>query len=113
MSHDMSRTGDMLDLFPETIYPAVPGARREETSRQAADVIAPKVNALRKRVVDCLKAQGAMTPDEAAAALSLDILTVRPRFSELARMGMIVKTGERRRARGGQSRCMANVWRAT
>jgi DNA-binding IclR family transcriptional regulator len=49
------------------------------------------------------------TADEVAAQLGRDKLAVRPRVSELRRLGFIRPTDERRRNR---SRCNAMVWRA-
>ena len=48
-----------------------------------------------------------MTADEAALFLSIDKLSIRPRFSELNRTGEIVDTGERRANDSGKK---AIVW---
>jgi len=43
------------------------------------------------------------TADEIAAEMGLDVLSVRPRVSELKRMGALWPTGERRRNANGNS----------
>jgi predicted transcriptional regulator len=48
------------------------------------------------------------TADEIADELNRSILSIRPRFSELLRQGLIRDTGVRR---GNQSGCSAKVWR--
>jgi hypothetical protein len=98
------------DLFDwNKRYPHQPGSKeRGGTSEAAARGISPAAPYLRGRVLACLRDRGPATPDECAARLDLDILSVRPRLSELARLGLIVKTGERRPNRSG---AMANVWR--
>jgi hypothetical protein len=48
-----------------------------------------------------------MTADEAASALDLPILSVRPRVAELHRLGELRATDERRRNASGIS---ATVW---
>tara|TARA_A200000159_G_scaffold60004_1_gene55594 strand:+ start:170 stop:400 length:231 start_codon:yes stop_codon:yes gene_type:complete len=50
------------------------------------------------------------TADEIAFHLNLSILSIRPRISELNTLGMIEKTGERRKNESGNS---AHVWRVS
>jgi hypothetical protein len=50
-----------------------------------------------------------MTADECAAVMGVDILSIRPRFSELLQRDAITKTGERRPNKSGS---LAAVWRA-
>ena len=93
----------MSDLFT---YPTGPGFKEGETSREAAEAISATAPLLRERCLDCLSL-GPKTPDEVAERLGLSILSVRPRISELARMGRIRDTGQRRRNRSGKR---AKVW---
>lgn len=51
-----------------------------------------------------------LTADEAAEKLKRNILSIRPRLSELVNSGRIEKSDERRRNASGKS---AIVWRAT
>jgi len=94
-----------FDLFT---YPERPGHKGGDTSREAAEKIAPKVARLQTRVIAALNRHGPMTTDETAAKIGESVLAVRPRFSELSREGVIEKTGERRANESGMS---ANVWR--
>lgn len=64
---------------------------------------------LRETVLAALKQVGPKTADELADYLNESPLSIRPRFSELNKLGAIVDTGERRRNRSGNT---AKVWRA-
>lgn len=92
----------LLDLMGEPPatepirYPDVPGSRGLQTSRLAADGIAPKVDHLRAKAFAILKTEGPHTADEAAEKLEASILAIRPRFTELKAKGMIFDTGKRR-----------------
>jgi hypothetical protein len=79
-------------------YPTAAGWKGRDTSEAAAQHIEASGRAptLRERARDLFKAGRRMTADEAAAALHESILSVRPRISELARLGVIRDTGERR-----------------
>ena len=90
------------DLFTQPRYPQAPGFKRDGTSRAAAEAISPRVISLRERVLAALKSRGPMTPDECGVALGLEWWTVRPRFSELVRLGLIAPTGERRKNESGK-----------
>jgi predicted Rossmann fold nucleotide-binding protein DprA/Smf involved in DNA uptake len=101
--------GDVITPPESAGYPYMPGSKeRGGTSEAAAQAIAPAASYLRGRVLASLREHPA-TADECASRLDLDILSVRPRLSELSRLGLIVKTGERRANRSG---ALANVWRA-
>jgi predicted ArsR family transcriptional regulator len=100
-----------LPLFPDPLqasqYPDVPGFRADDCSRAAAAVAERSASRVRDSVLaELQRCPG--TADEIADRLGLSILTVRPRFSELKKMGRVIKTGERRKNRSG---CPANVWR--
>lgn len=95
----------MTDLFSYR-YPAAPGHRNRDTSRAAAVSMRPAAPTLRARVLDVLAGR-AMTADECALALGETVLAVRPRLTELARLGLIEDGGERRPNASGR---MAIVW---
>lgn len=76
--------------------------KKAGTSSDAAEAAAPKASYWRERVLQTLTG-GAMTPDEIAAAVGADILTIRPRCSELLNAGMIEPTGARRPTPRGRS----------
>lgn len=92
-------------------YPERPGFRAADTSRDAALAAAPDARNLRERVLVALGEAGdaGLTADQCALAVGRDRLSVRPRVAELARLGRIVETGERRKNESGLS---AKVWRA-
>lgn len=97
------------DLFAygyET-YPDTPGYKARETSRLAAEAMKPTAPLVRDRILNLLTPALAVTADEAADLLHLPILTVRPRFSELAADGKVRDTGRRRKNESGKS---AIVW---
>lgn len=94
------------DLFA---YPSSPGFKRDGTSRDAAAAIADRAPGIRERVFAALKSRGPMTADECGVALGLEWWTVRPRFSELVRLGRIRATGERRANESGKQ---ADVYEA-
>lgn len=103
----------MNDLFdprpePPPSYPDSAGFKVRGTSKEQAAKIEPKAKILRDKVLKAL-AHRSMTTDECAAFLGEDILSVRPRFSELARTvpPSIVPTGERRASSRGN---MSDVW---
>jgi predicted ArsR family transcriptional regulator len=98
---------NLLDIMA-TPYPATPGFKARETSQAAAGAMRPKAARLQALCLDALKFHGPMTADEAADAMQIDKLSIRPRFSELAARNRIIDTGTRRRNSSGKS---AIVWR--
>jgi predicted ArsR family transcriptional regulator len=99
------------DLFSakREVYPATPGFKAEGTSRAAAEAMKPRALTLREQVLSLLKS-AALTADECAARLEKTVLAVRPRLSELSRIGSIEDTGRTRRNESG---VQATVWRAS
>ena len=89
-------------------YPQAPGFKVAGTSAEAAAKITPTVDRLRDAVLEEIRRRPG-TADEIAERLDRNRLAVRPRVSELKRLGKIKPTNERRRNR---SRCSAMVWRA-
>lgn len=97
------------DLFTyATRYPQSPGYRDRDTSRAAAESMAPTASLLRERCLKALRDHGDATADEVAQRLDLSILAVRPRVTELFKAGAIVDTRERRKNVSGRT---AAVWR--
>ena len=90
-------------------YPNHAGYKEHSTSRDAAIAIegTGRAATLRTMVLDALMDKGCMTPDETAGFLSEDILSIRPRFSELSSKNLIKQTGETRKNKSGKS---AKVW---
>lgn len=90
-----------------TIYPNVPGSMPRDTSEAAAESIRESAETLRAKALDAIRRQPA-TADEVADRIGSSILAVRPRVTELAKMGRIEDSGERRKNASGRS---AIVWR--
>jgi len=98
------------DLFEPTEgpYGALPGHRGVDTSIAAAEAVKPKAATLRAGVLECLKANpDGLTADECAVMMGETVLSVRPRCSELLRLGQIVQAGIKRPNASG---LMAMVW---
>lgn len=94
----------MNDLFA---YPHQPGARDRDTSQAAADGIAPDAHLLRSRALAVVKRSNGLTADEVAGRLGLSILSIRPRLTELSRLGLVRDSGLRRHNASGRK---AIVW---
>jgi hypothetical protein len=97
----------MSEIFEASDYPQGPGFKEPTTSKDAAIAVLPRVRALHGRILATLRYLNC-TPDEVAIVLGTSLLAIRPRFSELHKLGLIEKTGERRTNASGLS---ANVWR--
>lgn len=82
-------------------YPIRAGFKGAETSRAAAESINASV--LRGKVLDAYRRFGPMTADQCAEALRIDRLSIRPRCSELKRLGKLRDTGNRAPNDSGKS----------
>lgn len=98
----------MTSLFDHS-YPSSPGFREPDTSRKAAESMAPTASLLREKCLAALRQHGPMTADEIAERVGITPFSCRPRCTELLALGHIADTGERRRNDSGRS---AKVWRA-
>lgn len=94
----------MTDLFT---YPHGPGAQDRDTSRAAAAEIAPETAQLRARALAIVERSNGLTADEVAGKLGLSILSIRPRLTELSRLGKVRDSGQRRPNASGRN---AIVW---
>jgi hypothetical protein len=93
-------------------YPVSPGWKRTATSREAAEAIAPIAKDLRSRVLSLLQSLApneSLTADHIAVRLQRSPLSIRPRVSELATAGKLIRTDERGKNESGMS---AAKWRA-
>lgn len=88
-------------------YPQSPGYKRRDTSKQAAEDMKPSAETLRQKVYDLLT-RLELSADQAAYILEEDKLSIRPRCSELAKMGRIEDSGKRSLNKSGKK---AVVWR--
>lgn len=94
----------MTDLFA---YPNTPGAQPSDTSRAAGASMAKAAPKLREAVLKAFEKSKGMTADECAGRLGLSILSIRPRVTELSRLGKLRDSGERRANGSGRK---AAVW---
>jgi hypothetical protein len=108
---DSSQEDDLEpDLFgPQSFYPEAPASRENASSRLAAERIAPSVKDCRAEVLATFIQRGPATADEVAERLGRHVLMVRPRCSELVKLGLLISTGERRPS---SRRMSSTVWRA-
>lgn len=95
----------MMEVIPAT-YPAAPGFKERDTSRKAAEAIAPTVVYLRELALSRL-AHAPSTADEISEWAGVSVLSMRPRVAELGKLGKIYDTGLRRANASGR---MAKVW---
>lgn len=90
--------------FERPVYPVVPGAKEiGGTSQLAADEMMPLASRLRAAVMETLRRRGPSTPDEIAESLDESPLSIRPRVTELIRLGILYKTDKRRRNASGKA----------
>lgn len=101
-------------LFDEELLPfsppppPAPFVKSSQTSREAAEAIAPHCNALQLRVLRYLAAQpGGATDERMQEALSLTGSTQRPRRVELEQAGLVRDSGAKAKTRSGRQ---AVVW---
>lgn len=89
-------------------YPHAPGAQNTATSRDAARIMKPRDKPLREKVLAVLKAHPAgLTADEVAEILGETVLAIRPRVSQLNKLGLVTDTGLTRKNVSGVA---ASVW---
>lgn len=96
-------TATARSLYPNApgFYPSAP-----ETSRQSAKAAAPRDKPLRQLCEEILSIKP-MTADECAEKLGVDRLSIRPRISQLFKLGKIEDSGLRRQTISGSD---AVVW---
>ena len=92
-------------------YPDRPGWKAKGASSEAAYAVAEHAKTLRKRVHDFLRNRypAAFSADQIADGSDGTILSVRPRVSELKKLGAIEAVGQRHKNRSGMS---GHCWRA-
>ncbi len=100
----------MKTAFPAGLhtYPDAPGFKEGDTSRKAADAMTGSVVYLRELCLARL-AQVPSTADEVAEWAGVSVLSMRPRMTELSKLGKVRDTGARRSNASGRS---AKVWAA-
>jgi hypothetical protein len=89
-------------------YPDTPGWQKTDTSKAAADDMAPKAATIRDMVLRALRERD-MTSYELADALRLEYHTIQPRTSELRAKHKIIDSLKRRKGPTGK---LGIVWKA-
>lgn len=96
----MSTTLFDLNTFQPT-YPYAAGYCDTDTSRAAAATV--DAATIRAQVLQTFRTVGAMTADECAERMDMSVLTIRPRCTELKRLGHLHDSGKRRPNASGKS----------
>lgn len=89
-------------------YPHTPGHQNTDTSRDAAAQVT-KLSERHESILEMLKTFGPMTSDEVAETIKDSILAIRPRLTELKRLGLVHDTGTRRKNSSGRSAIVYRV----
>ena len=86
-------------------YPHKAGHRGVRTSKQSADEINPKLSRLKKMILIELESvfPDGLTGSELANRTKRNLLTIRPRTTELKLLGLITDTETTRKNDGGKS----------
>ena len=91
-------------------YPQTPGYKgKPETGRDAARALAPTLGRRQQEALDGLREIGPATADEVGLHTSRHWYVVRPRFSELRDLFLIVDTGERKQTEFGGKTWVARI----
>lgn len=93
-----------LDLFDYTPPQTAPYVRSSDTSREAAEAIAPSLSRLEQVVFSALDKAGdrGLTCQEAERVTGLEHTTVSARFRGLELAQRIIKTDDRRLTKSGR-----------
>lgn len=89
-------------------YP--PHQQNSDTSRESAKAVAPNFSARMMLILEKIAIVGGMTDEEGQYGLEIDGNSYRPARVTLAKHGLIMDSGERRKTNSGRS---AVVWVAT
>jgi len=103
-----------LDLPLQTrtlpTYPEIPGSRPTVTSEKAARQVKTRSKVAQDQILALLDAHGPLTADECAELLGYRILFMRPRMSELKKMGKVIESGiTRMSSEGNHMACFRKV----
>ena len=84
-------------------YPIGPGYQATDTSYESAVKVEPRVGTLRRLSLDAIIHAGGYgaTADEVAMLVDATVLAIRPRITELKKLGLIVPSGEKRENESG------------
>ena len=89
----------------EQSYPLSPGSKENGTSLEAAELIKAGAETIRRKVFDVIinKENFGATADEVAELLALSPFTVRPRVTELYKLGNIQRKDKRKNSSGAMA----------
>jgi len=90
------------------VYP--PHQHNSDTSRESAKAVAPNFSARMMRILEKISTVGGMTDEEGQYGLEIDGNSYRPARVTLAKHGLILDSGERRKTMSGRN---AVVWEIT
>jgi hypothetical protein len=93
----------------KTLFDTIPYQSHSDTSREAADGIAPSANRLRAAVFEYLRSRGAdgATDEEGIRDTGISPSTYRPRRIECQQVGRVIDSGRKRKTASGRN---AVVW---
>lgn len=111
----MSKQGEMFfadipGVLPKTVFIPLraPYQPHSETSKEAAAQIAPILNPLQQKVLDCLQRwPEGLTDEQLCDALGMNPSTCRPRRIELVSQKLVRDSERKRKTRSGRS---AVIW---
>ncbi|MEY9128316.1 MULTISPECIES: hypothetical protein [Bradyrhizobium] len=84
-------------------YPNKPGSKGGGASKDAAEQIVTRAAMLRIAIAELMLNGYRLTADEIAKQLKESVLAIRPRVSELVRIGTLVKLSDRRKNVSGMT----------
>ena len=99
MTHDRATRAHTASRYPET--PGFSGT--DGTSREAAIAMTPLAGRLRRLALQTYGEMGEATALECVQRSGLSVDSMRPRVSELRRLGYLEPTGSRRKNPSGKS----------
>jgi predicted HTH transcriptional regulator len=88
-------------------YPDYPGHRGQDTSKAAAQALAPRLNHLQEKALASIREYGGLTREQVPEKTEIAAKSIEPRVSELRKKGLIVDSGKRRKNVSGKE---AIVW---
>lgn len=105
----MSNNETQLRLvFSKDKYPERPGYKKRDTSKRAAGEMREPAKTLRSKALAVIALHQPLTADQVADYLESDILSMRPRITELNKQGLISDSGMRAKNDSGK---LAIMWR--
>jgi len=89
------------------MYPSTAGYKKEGTSKEAA--LSIDASTLRAKALQVIASSQGLTADEVAEKMNMSVLSIRPRVTELKRMGRIEETGVTRKNQSGRNAAVYRI----